>query len=46
VKWEAAWNHTRRQWMIWRDGSPAIAYCYVQADAEKIARLLNADGAR
>ncbi len=42
--WEAAWNATRHMWMVWRDGSPAIAYCYVQADAEQIAWLLNVAG--
>jgi hypothetical protein len=45
MRWEAAYNVTRGMWMVWRDQSPAIAYCHVQADAEKIARLLNADGA-
>jgi hypothetical protein len=45
MTWTVAYNVTRRCWMVWRDGSPAIAHCYVLADAERIARLLNADGA-
>lgn len=42
MRWTVAYNITRKVWMIWRDGSPAIAYCYVEADADRIAALLNA----
>lgn len=40
-EWTVNYNETRQMWMIWSDDSPAICYCYVEADAERIARLLN-----
>jgi hypothetical protein len=40
--WTVAYNVTRGLWMVWRDGSPAIAMCPVERDADRIARLLNA----
>ena len=39
--WVVARNAHRAMWMIGRDGSPAIAFCLVKADAERIAQLLN-----
>jgi len=44
--WEVAYNVTRRLWMVWRDGSPAIALCPVERDAIVIAALLNTAGIR
>jgi hypothetical protein len=40
--WHVNYNETRKLWMVWRDESPAICYCLVEADAERIAALLNA----
>lgn len=44
MTWMVNYNETRSMWMVWRDGSPAICYCVGEADAERIAALLNAAG--
>ena len=39
--WEVAHNLTTKRWIIWRNGSPSIAECVVEADADRICALLN-----
>lgn len=44
VRWEVAWNPTMHMWMVWRDASPAVCFCVLQSDAERIADLLTKAG--